>query len=82
MSVKDLTKTQYGEMISKLANDTLNELHTLIRDATKKEGGQNGLMNYMLNESMIFLAFVEQLIAIYKIKTALAFNAVMKKNDS
>ena len=77
--VLDATNTELGENLKGLVSRTLKEYQTMIGDSPMIGKTTNSLTGYMLNNTMVFMQFIELLITAHKTGMMMAYQETLKK---
>lgn len=72
--VVDVTRSQLGRDLFNFAVTTVEEFHRIVTASPIIRSHANSLTGFMLNHTMIFMQFIEQLILAYKASSAQAYH--------
>lgn len=78
-NIIDVSKSELGYNVAKLASETVLKLHDIVSDSSEIKNRSNSLTGYMLNDTMVFMQFIEILITAHKTATAKSYEQTQER---
>lgn len=80
--VRDVTKSETGQRISELAQDTVKRFHEIVADSKEINESTSSAIGFMANSTMVFVQLIEFMTNYYKVIMATAYGRAGNENDS